>query len=125
LSSKEALLAKARVRRQQKVHVPEWEMDVVLQSFSAGDRDYFERIWQKPEDAPEHVRGLLLARSLWDEESNTRMFADREAGEISSWDAAGVQRVFEAIVELNGLGKATADKVDAAAKNSESDPSGD
>lgn len=118
----ESILASAKFRVE-KLHVPEWGMDVWVRELKASERDRFEgeqAINRGTLKLYQNFRARFLVLTVCDE-SGARAFADNQVEAIGSLPAAGVDRVFDAAAKLNRIGPKDIEDLE---KNSEDNPPG-
>lgn len=118
----ESILAAARFKVE-KIHVPEWGMDVWVRELKASERDKFEGEQAINRGTPKlyaNFRARFLVLTICDE-SGARAFADNQVESIGSLPAAGVDRVFDAAAKLNRIGPKDIEDLE---KNSADSPSG-
>ena len=116
-SLREAILAPRALKRET-VHVPEWDVDVVVQELTAAERDAFEascltRKGKKMEPNTANLRAKLIVQTLR-KEDGTRIFGDGDVDEVGKLSAAAVNRLFEVASRLSGL---TEEDVEELEKN--------
>jgi hypothetical protein len=99
----------------QDVDVPEWGGTVRVRGFSGAERDRFEFAMAAAKDSPEEVniRAQVVGRCLIDADGK-RLFTDKELVKLGAKSGAALDRVFDVVRELSGMGdkalqKATAD----------------
>lgn len=99
------------------VEVPEWGGTVRIRTITGTERDLFDehrdKIWKDGEQRL-GTRAFLCAMAICDE-SGKRLFAPTEVQTLGEKSATALDRVFDAVWRLNGLGR---DGVENAAKNS-------
>lgn len=106
------------------VAVPEWGGDVIIQEFTAAQRDTIEMAsvvnvgGRNMQRIPEHSRARLVALAVINEDGSP-VFTLDDLPALSELPAAGLERVVKAIQEQNRL---DADPMEQARKNLESSP---
>lgn len=109
------------------IDVPEWGGTVLVKGLSGAERDAYEAsVRQFDNDGNPHMnlanaRARLVARALVDDEG-TRLFTDKQAGELGRKSAVVLERLFQAASEMSGLSESD---VEEMAGNSDAAPSGD
>ena len=95
-------------RNRQTVYVPEWGGCVVIQQITALDRLQWEEscLLNNGTAAVRHdmLRAGLLVRCLVDDGGN-KLFTLEDITSLNNKSASAINRVFEAALELNGIGK--------------------
>jgi hypothetical protein len=93
----------SRVLRE--VALPEWGCTLHVRGLTAGERDYYELEIRKQTDEGlrPNVRGLMVALATTDEYGES-FFRLEDAADLARLDAAPVDRLFSAAVELSGMG---------------------
>lgn len=119
-----AAILEADDRKTKTVNVPEWGGDVTIRELSGTDRDALEaaaviRRGDRVEPNPIGTRARLVAKGLVNEDGS-RVFTDAQAMKLSEKNGAVLDRLFDEIVALSGMG---AGAVADAEGNSEADPS--
>jgi len=93
----------------QEVEVPEWGGMVKIRSLSGKERDSFEDIIQKRKKGKDiELKGLkvlLLALTIINED-NSIMFSEEDLEKLNAKSAKALNRVFDAVTEMNGIGEA-------------------
>ncbi len=117
------LLAADDVKRE-RVSVPEWGGDVIVQGLTGTERDAWEaemveRGKEDPKAWAENVRARLLVRCLVNDQGE-RLFKADQAEALGKKNGAALAQVFDVAQRLSGLRKAD---VESVAKNSASGPS--
>jgi len=84
--------------------------DVIIREFLTSDREQFEKMALNASgDGLSIMKSKMVAVSLINEDGH-RLFGDDEIASISSMPSGVVETIFEAIVELNGMGESSLDK---------------
>lgn len=106
MTGADVIAAARKVAKFEKVSVPEWGIDVHVRRMTAGERDQFEgeQTQARGNSKYRNFRARLVVRCVVDEQGK-RLFGDDQVGEVSELDAAGVDRIFDAICRLNRLMK--------------------
>ena len=105
--------------RRETVEVPEWGGEVVVQEFSALQRDQFERMvtkvqGQKVEADLFNFRAKIVAASLIDPETGELIFAAEDIAQLGGLSAKALDRVATVVLRLNDF---SADDLEALQKN--------
>jgi hypothetical protein len=102
---KAAILAAADVVIE-KVPVPEWATgaEVCVRNLRGWERDKFDQEVGGVEDKT-HARAKLVAMALCDESGASLGFTDGDAIKLSGKSAKPLDRLFNAVCRLSGLGK--------------------
>lgn len=118
----EQILAAAGKFKVEKVHVPEWGLDVWVRELKTGERDRFEgeQISAKGQAKYANFRSRFLVLVLCDE-SGQRAFTDDQVEQLAALPASGVDRVFDAACRVNRL---TEKDVESLEKNLPPTPPG-
>lgn len=95
-----------------KVRVPEWGGAVYVRMMTGTQRDLWESDFR--EDKSDNARAKLAVATLCDAAGNL-IFRREQISEVGAKGAAGLERVFDAALKLNRLGK---QDIDDLAKNS-------
>ena len=123
--TREAILS-ADDLRAETVDVPEWGGKVRIRTMTGSERDAFESslIGTGGKDTSKNLRDLRarFASLVIVDESNERLFSEKDVKALGRKSAAALDRVFAAGQRLNGL---TNQDVDELAGNSMSDHSED
>ncbi|WP_022699304.1 hypothetical protein [Euryhalocaulis caribicus] len=98
-------------RKAEKVHIPQWGVDVWVGVMSVGDRDRFDLNVFLSEDAS--MRAWLVAMTALDAEGN-RIFSDEDVPALVKKSGAATDPIYVKAVRLNGL---EAGAQEEAAKN--------
>jgi hypothetical protein len=105
LLSREAILGADDLRTQD-VDVPEWGGKVRIRSLTAHDRDAIETAvygaQKEGKYAPENVRALYAAGCIVDEKGDP-LFSAADVEALGRKSAAALNRVYEAVLELNAI----------------------
>lgn len=119
-----AVLKKADILTQtallrETVSVPEWGGEVVVQEFSALQRDQFERMVTRvsgKEVQPDlhNFRAKIVAASVIDPETGELLFEERDVAKLGGLSAKALDRVAQAVLKLNDF---SAQDVDELTKN--------
>ncbi|GAG24491.1 unnamed protein product [marine sediment metagenome] len=111
----------------EKVHVPEWNMDVWIRSLTAAERDDYEQgllrasgqgrsLTMTPNLA--NAKAKLVVRTLV-YENGERMFTDVEAGKLGQKSARAINRLYDVAERLSGISE---EDIEELVKNSDSGP---
>lgn len=122
LLGREAILSATNLARE-KVSVPEWgEADsfVFVRGLTGMERGHYEQLMGTMPKAERYkrMRGLLCAMGICDE-SGAGIFTPDDVDRISSTAAAPLDRCFDAIYRLSGMGDKESENIE---KNSEATP---
>lgn len=109
--SRDEILASSGKRIYKYVEVPEWGDGYVrIQSLMGKERDAFEKSVQNDpraksakKDADENLRAKLAAKCIVDEDGNLLFTNSYEVKQLGELPVAGLQRVFNACMALNGI----------------------
>lgn len=109
--SRDQILASSGKRIYKYVEVPEWDGFVRIQSLMGKERDAFEKSVQEDprrkggskKDASENLRAKLVARCIVDEDGQLLFTNSYEVKQLGELPVAGLQRVFNACMALNGI----------------------
>ncbi len=117
------LILEANDLKREQVEIPEWGGTVYVRGLTGAERDAFEASINADggQGKIQNVRARLVAFTVVDENGN-RIFSDADAGILGRKSANALNRVFEVALRLNGIGNK---EVEALAKNSNPEPSGD
>lgn len=87
------------------VDVPEWGGTVRVRGLTGTERDRFEFALAAAREKPDQVevRAHLVARCIVDEDGG-RLFTDKEVGKLGGKSGAALDRVFDKVRELSGMG---------------------
>lgn len=118
----EQIVAAAGKPRVEKVHVPEWNMDIHVRELLAGERDRFEgqqALNRGSAKLYQNFRARFLVLTVCDE-SGARAFHDNQIDTVAALPVAGVDRLFDAACKLNRIGPSDVEDLE---KNSDKTPS--
>ena len=106
-------------RKSERVFVPDWGGDVIVQTMTGVDKDAFEmeRFHRKGNNADVNMRNFragLVARCCVDEEGR-RLFTNDDAEWLGEKSGLMLDIIYDAAARLNGLRKSD---VEALVKNS-------
>lgn len=96
----------AKDLRAETVHVPEWGVDVLVQSMTSGERG---EVLEVVRDAAGNVRLgklqiLMVLKCAKDPETKQRVFEDSDYDVLASKAAGAVERIALAALRVSGLG---------------------
>lgn len=105
------------------INVPEWGGTVRVRGLTATERDRFEFRLAAAKDKPDEVdvRAQIVGRCLVDEDGS-RLFTDKELPKLGVKNAAAMDRLFDVVRRLSGMGD---DAVKKAAEDFGGAPSDD
>lgn len=100
---------------QTEVEVPEWGGTVRVRGLSGTERDRFEFSLAAAQNNPSkvQVRAEIVGRCMVDEDGK-RLFTDNEITKLGTKSGAALDRVFDVVRELSGMGD---DAVEKAAED--------
>ena len=105
------------------VEIPEWGGDVKIRSLSGKERDSFENTCQKRKKGQnielKGLKVLLLSLTIVNED-NSIMFTEADLEKLNAKSARALNRLFDAVTEMNGIGE---DAVEELRKNLSGVPS--
>jgi hypothetical protein len=107
------------------VQIPEWNRAVYVRGVTGTERDSWEasnsirRPDGKVDPNPVGTRARLIVRGICNAQGE-RLFTDKDWPKVGGLDGAGLERLFDKIAQRSGM---TAEAVEDAEGNSESDPS--
>lgn len=109
--SRDQILASSGKRIYKYVEVPEWDGFVRIQSLMGKERDAFEKSVQNDpnrkgsskKNADENLRAKLVAKCVVDDRGELLFTNSYEVGQLGELPVAGLQRVFNACMALNGI----------------------
>jgi hypothetical protein len=110
------ILNKTKRLQIKEVEIPEWDGTVFVREFTAEERDQMELAFTratKSGTAAANLRGNVAVTCLCDE-NGERIFTDADAAKLKQHSAAILDRIFDACLELSGMGK---NSVEEAEKN--------
>lgn len=99
-----------------RVKVPEWGGEVCVRSLMGWERDRID-IRMNGADKT-HYRAATVAMAICDESGNAMGFTEDEVIALSNKSAAPLDRVFEAVCKLSGIGPKDIQAAEDAEKNS-------
>lgn len=87
------------------VEVPEWGGTVRVRGLTGTERDRFEFAMAAAKDRPDRVdvRAQVVGRCIVDENGD-RLFTDKELVKLGSKSGAALDRVFDVVRGLSGMG---------------------
>lgn len=87
------------------VEVPEWGGTVRVRGLTGTERDRFEFAMAAAKDRPDRVdvRAQVVGRCIVDE-NGERLFTDKELVKLGSKSGAALDRVFDVVRGLSGMG---------------------
>lgn len=92
----------------EKVHIPEWNLDVWVRSMTGLERDLYEAdlLEDKDKSIKEKLRNMRakLAVLCTVDENGERVFDESDVEELGKKSAKALDRIFNAIQILNALG---------------------
>ena len=90
------------------VEVPEWGGAVKIRSLSGKERDSFEDTIQKRKKGQsielKGLKVLLLSLTIVNE-NNSSMFTEEDLEKLNAKSARALNRLFDAVTEMNGIGE--------------------
>jgi hypothetical protein len=89
----------------EEVEVAEWGGKVLVRGLTGTERDRFEFAMAVAKDDPSNVdiRAQVVGRCLVDE-TGKRLFSDKELAKLGSKSGAALDRVFDVVRSLSGMG---------------------
>lgn len=113
---------KDRPLKIERVPVPEWGGDAIVQEMSAVQREKFEEwVLSKETDSPKGTRVAIIINTVVDENGKP-LFSDLDAMDLGMKPAAIIDRIASAGLRLSGMKE---DAVEEEVKNSETVPGED
>ena len=102
-------------KRTKKLHVKQWDGDVIVAELTAFDRDTFEQtsLALKAGGKAENISSRLVSLCLVDE-AGKRLFSDEDIKALGQRSGSAMNQVLETVLKLNNL---TDDDIDELAKN--------
>lgn len=108
--TRDQILAASGKRTYKYVEVPEWDGSVRIRSLTGKERDKFERDAAgdagrggKKKSTVENLRAKLVALCAVDEDGRVLFASSYEVDQLGELPVAGLQRVFNACMALNGI----------------------
>lgn len=103
--------------KQQLVHVPEWESDILVKSMTGKERSllFSTAIDAKGKLDFEKAYPIILIATAYDPETGEKVFGPADMEQLNTKNAAAMERVAKVAMKLSGL---DADAVERAEKNS-------
>lgn len=118
-------ILKKRDLRRERLHIPEWEVDVFVSTMTGAERDEFENECQQ-RSVPggkfdiRGIKALLVVLTAKDENGNL-IFTRDDIPELLKKNAKPLDDIATLSQKVNGIGKA---ELEAIKGNSQSAPSG-
>ena len=109
-------IVRAEDRKRELVSVPEWGGSVYVGSMTGKERDEFEMWANSLSDGngkigkPSNIRARLACMTIVDE-NHTRLFSLDDMAILGERNAAALDRIFDAAMRVNRMGKAEADTI--------------
>lgn len=92
------------------VPVPEWGVKVRVKGLTGEERDAYEaRVAQMRQDGKgvelrlQNFRARMVVKSLWDPETNERIFGDNDAPQLGRKSGAVLDRLYDVCHRLSGM----------------------
>lgn len=106
------------------VDVPEWGGTVRVRGLTGAERDRYDFVLAAVKDDPSKAqfRADLVGRCMVDEDGK-RLFSDSEVTKLAAKSGAALDRIFDVVRELSGMGKGATDKAAADFGDAPSDGS--
>jgi len=107
------------------LHVPEWEVDLVIKGMTAGER---VTLMQNAYDVKTEQVNMskvypdVVVSCSYDPETDEPVFTDADKEALMNKSSAAIEKIADVGLRLSGIGK---DQQDAAGKDSSSTPSDD
>ena len=107
------------------LHVPEWEVDLVIKGMTAGER---VTLMQNAYDVKTEQVNMskvypdVVVSCSYDPETDEPVFTDADKEALMNKSSAAIEKIADVGLRLSGIGK---DQQDAAGKDSSSIPSDD
>ena len=107
------------------LHVPEWEVDLVIKGMTAGER---VTLMQNAYDVKTEQVNMsrvypdVVVSCAYDPETDEPVFSDSDKDALMSKSSAAIEKIADVGLRLSGIGK---DQQDAAGKDSSSTPNDD
>ena len=91
--------------------VPEWKGTVRVRGLTGLERDRFEFLMAAAKDSPDkvNVRANLVGRCII-KEDGSRAFTDKQLAKLGEKSGAALDRVFDKVRELSGMGAKAQEK---------------
>ncbi|MEM8873670.1 MAG: hypothetical protein AAGD32_05360 [Planctomycetota bacterium] len=114
MSLKDTIL-QTRPRKAQKLHVPEWDVDVYVHAMTSAEKEAWEDSItdRKGRVRKKNLRADLAVEVLRDADGN-RIFDRDDVELLAEQPASALSRVYDLAMKLNGV---TADDVDELEEN--------
>ena len=123
MSIKEKILTSQDLNPE-KLHVPEWGVDVYIRVMSGFERDSFEaEIGGDGKRNLANIRAKLAVRVLCDE-TGKRIFELKDAAELGQKSAAALDRIFTVATRVNRIGEKDVDELVGNSMSGQSEDSG-
>lgn len=97
----------AQDRPTERVHVPEWNGEVLVRTLSGSERDAFEVVAQKGKD----VRASLCAACIVDE-SGERIFSNDDVKALGAKSSVALDRIFWVALRLNKVSESDVEELE-------------
>ncbi|MEM9752561.1 MAG: hypothetical protein AAF916_04170 [Planctomycetota bacterium] len=100
---KEAIL-KPRPRRVQKVHVPEWDVDVYVHAMTSAEKEAWEdTITDKKGRVRKKNLRADLAVEVMRDANGDRIFERDDVDDLAEQPASALSRIYDVAMKLNGV----------------------